>query len=60
MEFVLPKQKARRRSLVGGQCLSARPPGPPAPVGAEAVRLGLRCPGHEVGERRLFRAGFGI
>ena len=46
MEFVLPKQKARRRSLVGGQCLSSRPPGPPAPEGAQAVRLGLRRPGY--------------
>lgn len=46
MEFVLPKQKARRRSPVGGQCLSSRPRGPAAPVGAQAVRLGLRRPGH--------------
>lgn len=52
VESGLPEQKARRRSLVGGQWLCSRPPGPPVPAGAQAVRLGLRCPGHR-GQLRL-------
>lgn len=56
MEFVLPKQKARRWSPVGGPCLSSRPPGPPAPRWAHRRSgWGWAVPGHGPAAPSSFR-----